>query len=810
MANQNIVILPSTTPEPITGSLILKFNEFNNSFGTDRVQVAINGIVRKNQYNDVTGLYMWNLNLADVVTISIVTSPVSAYRKVWGVNRIDYTTLDTESNLGLINTFITSGSTFSNPGTFTFTVAKDALSYNFEYVLDISTDNSPTPTPTPTSTPGGPTPTPTSTPTPTATITPTPTATATPTPTPSPTPIPVEGRLDPYFNQSVNGWVLDINIFSGNTIGTTYDYATLGRGVLYDQYGTYLAAIPNSSIGAYIPNGICTTIEQRSSTGYTVGGGFTQWYKYNPSGPDFVINASGTALLDTGFTISSTYVNFGTNGVYRIRNRRNLSGQLIGASTTFGLYNGGGSAFSSGGNIVYDFAEDSSNNVYAVGAFTSGYRLTRFNTTVTAIAASYGIFNGIVYGLTTQSDGKIIAVGDFDSYSGVSCFRICRINTDGSYDNTFAVTSGLTYVPGQASYPNALKVEVQPCSGKIIVAGNFGGYNGTPSQGLARINTDGSYDSTFYVGSGFTGGYNTVGAYAMDINNDDTIIVGGNFNTYDGIACGSLVKIYSNTSACSTPTPTPTSTATPTATPTPTPGGPTPTPTPTLAPPTGYTDGSYILVNDSASSYPGTGTTWTSLSTGTTYNGTLNGGPTWTSGTPGFFTFDGTNDWCDFGLASSGSTSGSFTWGGWVKTTTSATEKIFMMRGNDISGNGWSLLIAKATDNKFDAGVVTTTPSLANTTARSATVMSNDTWYYVVGRWTAGVKVDIFINGILETTNATTRTNLRTSGIGWNLMRNNTGAYADGSISEFSVYPTAISDLSIVNNFNLNKSKYGY
>ena len=633
MANQNVVILPSTTPEPITGSLILKFNEFNNSFGTDQVLVIINNVIRKRQYTDVDGLYMWNLNLGDSVQIQIISAPVSAYRKVWGVNRIDYTTLDTQSNLGLINTFITSGTSFSNPAVITFTVAKDVLSYNFEYVLDISTDNSPTPTPTPTSTPGGPTPTPTSTPTPTATITPTPTATATPTPTPTSTPIPSEGRLDPYFNQSVNGWVLDINIFSGNTIGTTYDYATLGPGVLYDQYGTYLAAIPNSSIGAYIPNGICTTIEQRSSTGYTVGGGFTQWFKYNPSGPDFVINASGTALLDTGFTISSTYVNFGTNGVYKIRNRRNLSGQLIGATTTFGLYNGGGSVFNSGGNVVYDFAEDSSNNVYAVGDFTSGYRLTKFNTTVTAIAASYGIFNAPVYGLTTQSDGKIIAVGDFTTYSGIASNRICRINTDGTYDNTFVVTSGLTFVPGQASYPNALKVEVQPCSGKIIVAGNFGGYNGTSSQGLARINTNGSYDSTFFVGSGFTGGYNNVGAYAMDINNDDTIIVGGNFNTYDGIACGSLVKIYSSSSMCPTPTPTPTST--PTSTPIP----PTATPIPASIP----TGSLFYYDPGNIASYPGSGSVLYDLS-GNGRHANISTGITWVSGSAAYFNLNGNDN----------------------------------------------------------------------------------------------------------------------------------------------------------------------
>ena len=428
MPVQNIVILPSTTPTPVTGSLILNFNEFINSFGTDRVLVTVGGRTVKIQYNDVTGLYMWNLNLGEVVTIQINTDPISTYRKVWNVNRVDYTTQNVDSNLGIINTFITSGVTGSNPAIFTFTVAKDALSYNFEYVLDISTDNLPTPTPGPTSTP---------TPTPTVT----PTATAVP-PTPTPTP------------------------------------------------------------------------------------------------------------------------------------------------------------------------------------------------------------------------------------------------------------------------------------------------TATPAPPTA--------------------------------------------------------------------TPTPTATATP-------------TPTPTATPVPTYTAGSYILVNDTSASYPGTGTTWTSLSTGTTYNGTLTNGPVWSGGTPGYFTFDGTNDWVDFGQSSSGSTTGSFTYGGWVKTTTSATQKVLIMRGNDSPSFGWSLYISKENDNKFQASVVTTVPSLSTTNARSSTVMSNDTWYYVVGVWTAGASIDIYVNGYLETTtNASTKTNLRTSQVGWSLMRGNAGTFSNGSVSELSVYARALTGPEILNNFDLNKTKYGY
>ncbi len=46
-----------------------------------------------------------------------------------------------------------------------------------------------------------------------------------------------------------------------------------------------------------------------------------------------------------------------------------------------------------------------------------------------------------------------------------------------------------------------------------------------------------------------------------------------------------------------------------------------------------------------SSSYPGSGTTWTNLQTALYGSGTLTNGPTFTSASPTFFTFDGTNDY---------------------------------------------------------------------------------------------------------------------------------------------------------------------
>jgi hypothetical protein len=56
----------------------------------------------------------------------------------------------------------------------------------------------------------------------------------------------------------------------------------------------------------------------------------------------------------------------------------------------------------------------------------------------------------------------------------------------------------------------------------------------------------------------------------------------------------------------------------------------------------------YVAAFDTTS-YPGTGSTWTSLSTGTTYNGTLFNSPTFNSTAPKSFSFDGVDEYCDFG-----------------------------------------------------------------------------------------------------------------------------------------------------------------
>jgi uncharacterized delta-60 repeat protein len=179
--------------------------------------------------------------------------------------------------------------------------------------------------------------------------------------------------------------------------------------------------------------------------------------------------------------------------------------------------------------VVESLALAPDNKILATGGFTSYNGVTReriarlqvdgsldesFNTNDTYH------FDDQVTAVAIQSDGKIIAGGDFTSYLGKSRNKIVRINEDGSLDETFAVGKGFNY-----SFNDLI---VQP-DNKILLAGQFSTYQGEQHQRLIRLNPDGGVDNTLAVGTGFDGG-----VYSMALQNDGKILVGGYFSNYNG------------------------------------------------------------------------------------------------------------------------------------------------------------------------------------------------------------------------------------------------------------------------------------
>jgi hypothetical protein len=131
-----------------------------------------------------------------------------------------------------------------------------------------------------------------------------------------------------------------------------------------------------------------------------------------------------------------------------------------------------------------------------------------------------------------QADGKLICSGTFTSYQGVNANRIIRLNTDGTRDNTFVIGTG---------FDNFTQIPYISSSGQVYVTGFFNNYNGTYCPRLARLNADGSFDPTLVIGSGF----NSTTLSVLE-NADGTILVSTYAGNYNGTPMSGLIQLLHN------------------------------------------------------------------------------------------------------------------------------------------------------------------------------------------------------------------------------------------------------------------------
>ncbi|SVB99810.1 uncharacterized protein METZ01_LOCUS252664, partial [marine metagenome] len=93
-----------------------------------------------------------------------------------------------------------------------------------------------------------------------------------------------------------------------------------------------------------------------------------------------------------------------------------------------------------------------------------------------------------------QDNGKIIIVGDFTSYNGVVLNRVARINNDGRIDETFNAGSGANFSIHDIS---------QTVDGRIVLVGDFNSFNGSACMGIVVLHQNGEIDESFDSGVGF-------------------------------------------------------------------------------------------------------------------------------------------------------------------------------------------------------------------------------------------------------------------------------------------------------------------
>jgi uncharacterized delta-60 repeat protein len=183
------------------------------------------------------------------------------------------------------------------------------------------------------------------------------------------------------------------------------------------------------------------------------------------------------------------------------------------------------------------------------------------------------LIDGTAGEVAIQSDGKIIVGGNFNTYNGSPIADLIRLNSDGSLDASFdsdlegvgeiviqpdgkilvatettivrlnvdgSIDTGFDAGTGGEGNSDVIAIVLQP-DGKILIAGEFTEFNGATVNRITRLNSDGSIDSSFDPGAGANKDILT-----MALQSDGKIMIGGYFESFDGIDRDHIARLNSD------------------------------------------------------------------------------------------------------------------------------------------------------------------------------------------------------------------------------------------------------------------------
>src|SRR3954465_6359417 len=147
--------------------------------------------------------------------------------------------------------------------------------------------------------------------------------------------------------------------------------------------------------------------------------------------------------------------------------------------------------------------------------------------------------NNWVRHMTLQPDGKMIIGGAFSAVEGQPRNLIARLNMDGSLDGSFNPGTGFEQklVDGDPNPPYVFWTALQP-DGKILVTGSFALFNGQTAHAMARLNPDGSLDTSFQMGAGL----DSWGRSVQVLPNNEILFTGW-MTSYNGFSCNRMVMM---------------------------------------------------------------------------------------------------------------------------------------------------------------------------------------------------------------------------------------------------------------------------
>ncbi len=145
--------------------------------------------------------------------------------------------------------------------------------------------------------------------------------------------------------------------------------------------------------------------------------------------------------------------------------------------------------------------------------------------------------NNDVESVVLQPNGNVLLGGFFTTVNDTNRSYIARLNPDGSLDESFDPGAGIAGVALPAIYS-----VVPQFDGKLFIGGRFTTVNSTNRSRIARLNPDGSLDTSFDPGTGVTGPQSPT-VLPIALQQDDKVLIGGLFTTVNGAARTNLARL---------------------------------------------------------------------------------------------------------------------------------------------------------------------------------------------------------------------------------------------------------------------------
>ncbi len=370
----------------------------------------------------------------------------------------------------------------------------------------------------------------------------------------------IAGNLGGFPGSTPAMYRLNLNGSIDTTFNANFGFSGMGRKIYVQPDGKVLVAGRFYLANNVLRNGISRfNVDGAVDTGFNANASFNL-YTDQDIWSSIDLQTDGKILVGDeypNYNVRRLNINgsedavFNSNTVFDIKvlgSGKILVAGGIGASGFVRLYNSNGSqdsTFTVNINApVRRMAVQSDGKILIGGIFTAvntvnrGYlaRLNADGTLDTTFDTSTGA-NSFIFDIVPLSSGQILIGGAFTGYNFANRPYIARINSNGSLDSSFTPTSN-----------NSVQtIKVQP-NNKILIGGSFTTVNAASRGRIARLNQDGSLDGTFNPGSGADGAI-----YDIEYQNDGKVLIAGDFGQYNGVLRNGIARLQNSFASNRTP-----------------------------------------------------------------------------------------------------------------------------------------------------------------------------------------------------------------------------------------------------------------